>query len=123
MKGLATLLDAVAQMSSNSMRPCLLLVGDGPERSALESQAERLGISERVRFVGFVDDPGHFFNCMDLFVLPSLHEGVPLALLEAMGAGIPVVASAVGGIPEMIGDSGGGHGSSVLTPRWCGQPR
>ena len=105
-KGLATLLDAIAEMSSGSEQPCLLLVGDGPERPGLENRARRLGIAGRVHFVGFVDDLRPFFACMDLFALPSLHEGVPLALLEAMGAGVPVVAAAVGGIPEIIGDSG-----------------
>jgi glycosyltransferase involved in cell wall biosynthesis len=105
-KGLATLLDAVAQMSSGPQQPRLLLVGDGPERPALESRAQRLGISEHVRFTGFVNDPHPFFACMDLFAFPSLHEGVPLALLEALGTGIPVVAATVGGIPEIIGNSG-----------------
>ncbi len=105
-KGLTTLLDALAQMPSGSQQPYLLLVGDGPERLALENRAKGLAIAGRVGFVGFVEDARPFLTRMDLFALPSLHEGVPLALLEAMGAGVPVVAAAVGGIPEIIGDSG-----------------
>lgn len=104
-KGLATLLDAVAQIPTGPQQPCLLLVGDGSERPALEIRAQRLGIAGRVRFVGFVHNLRPYFDRMDIFALPSLHEGIPIALLEAMGAGIPVVAAKVGGIPEIIGDS------------------
>lgn len=104
-KGLTTLLDAVAEMSVGSQPLRVLLVGDGPERMALEARAERLGIKELVHFVGFVSNPESFLMDMDIFALPSLHEGIPMVLLEAFAAGVPVVASAVGGIPDMIGDS------------------
>ncbi|MGI0014865.1 MAG: glycosyltransferase, partial [Nitrososphaera sp.] len=104
-KGVSILLEAVAEMASNHFQPSLLLVGDGPERLVLEGKVRSLGISERVHFTGYVEDPRPFFSRMHLFALPSLHEGIPLALLEAMAAGIPVVAAAVGGIPEIIGSS------------------
>lgn len=107
-KGVTVLLDAIAQMPPGPRQPSLLLVGDGPERSALKSRAQLLGIAERVRFVGFVTDPHSYIAHMDLFALPSLHEGTPIALLEAMGAGVPVVAAAVGGIPEIIKDGEAG---------------
>ena len=106
-KGLSTLLNAVAEMAWTPP-PELLLVGDGPERASLELLAKSLGISERVRFQGFVENPRQFYNQMDLFALPSLHEGIPIALLEALAAGLPVVASSVGGIPQVIGPSGAG---------------
>jgi len=106
-KNLSTLLNAVAEMASTPP-PALLLVGDGPERASLEQLAKSLGIFERVRFQGFVENPRHFYNQMDVFALPSLHEGIPIALLEALGAGLPVVASAVGGIPQVMGASGAG---------------
>lgn len=106
-KGLSTLLKAVAQMVWIPS-PVLLLIGDGPERVSLELLAKTLGISERVHFQGFVEDARPFYKQMDLFALPSLHEGIPIALLEALGAGLPVVASAVGGIPQVLSSSGAG---------------
>lgn len=102
-KGLATLLDALAVMGSSPIRPRLLLVGDGPERAALERHAERLGIHSLIEFTGHVDDPSPCFQRMDVFAFPSLHEGVPIALLEAMAHCVPAVAASVGGIPELIG--------------------
>ena len=105
-KGLAILLKAVAQMSAVSRPLRVLLVGDGPERQELEALADRLGIRDLIRFVGFAPEPLIFLDEMDIFVLPSLHEGIPMALLEALASGIPVVAAAVGGIPGMIGDTG-----------------
>jgi glycosyltransferase involved in cell wall biosynthesis len=106
-KGLSTLLRAVAEMTWTPP-PTLLLIGDGPERASLEQLAESLGISQQVRFLGFVENTLPFYKQMDLFALPSHHEGIPMALLEALGAGLPVVASSVGGIPNVIGAPGVG---------------
>ncbi len=79
-----------------------MLVGDGPERGALESQVATLGLRDRVQFLGYRPDiPGLLAGC-DLFVLPSLYEGLPLSILEAMAAGKPVVATAIGGTDEVI---------------------
>lgn len=105
-KSVGTLLEALTHMPADSGQPTVLLVGDGPERAALTEHAKRLGIQTRVHFTGYVKDLSPFFARMDVFALPSLHEGAPMALLEAMAAGVPVVAAKVGGIPEMIGDSG-----------------
>jgi L-malate glycosyltransferase len=102
-KGLPTLLRALPQVQC-AAPPTLLLLGDGPDRASLETLASSLGISDRVRFMGFVDNPRQFHAQMDVFALPSLHEGIPIALLEALGAGLPVVASAVGGIPRIVSD-------------------
>ncbi len=106
-KGLDTLLDAFALLAagrtSRETPLELLLVGGGPEREALASHAETLGIGDRVRFAGEVADIAPWLARMDAFVFPSLREGVPIALLEAMGAGVPVVVAAVGGIPDVIG--------------------
>ena len=102
-KGLSTLLRAVAEMTWTP-RPTLLLAGDGPERAALEGLARSLGISERVCFLGFVENAWALYSRMDLFALPSHQEGIPMVLLEAMGTGLPVVASSVGGIPYVIKD-------------------
>ena len=89
-KGLTTLLHAVAQMSARSHRLRVLLVGEGPERVALETQARRLGIAKLVEFVGFIPDPQSFLLSLDIFALPSLHEGIPMVLLEAFAAEVPV---------------------------------
>lgn len=80
----------------------LLLVGDGPERPALERLAGELGVSGRTRFAGYQSQTQHYFSAMDLFALCSRHEGLPLALLEAWASGLPVVSSAVGGIPKVV---------------------
>lgn len=78
----------------------LVLVGDGPERAALEQQAAPL--RERVHFAGHQQDVWPYYFLADLFVLPSLTEGSPLVLFEALAAGTPVVATSVGGVPETI---------------------
>jgi glycosyltransferase involved in cell wall biosynthesis len=105
-KSVGTLLEALTHMGADRGQPTALLVGDGPERAALTEHAKRLGIQHRVQFAGYVEDLSPFLARMDVFALPSLHEGAPMALLEAMAAGVPGVAARVGGIPEMIGESG-----------------
>jgi glycosyltransferase involved in cell wall biosynthesis len=81
----------------------LLLAGDGADRAALELRAAPLG--DRVRFLGARRDVGRLLAAADLVVLPSDREGLPMAVLEAMAAGVPVVASAVGGLPRLGGDA------------------
>lgn len=83
----------------------ILIVGDGPERNELEDLADRKGIKEGIIFAGFQSDVENWLPAVDAFVLPSLTEGTPMSLLEAMACGIPVVASAVGGVPLVV-DSG-----------------
>jgi glycosyltransferase involved in cell wall biosynthesis len=79
-----------------------VLVGDGPERPALETQVRTLGLEDRVIFLGFRDDVPDLLACCDLHVLPSVFEGLGLSLIESMAAGKPVVASAIGGIDEVV---------------------
>ena len=86
-----------------------MLVGDGPSRVGLEVEASRLvslGLLRAgdVRFEGWRADPWACLGAADLLALPSLREGLPLALLEAMAAGVPVVATRVGGVPEALDD-------------------
>jgi glycosyltransferase involved in cell wall biosynthesis len=100
-KAHGVLLDAVAS------RPELtglhvLVIGDGELRGALERQSERLALSARVHFAGARRDLGNVLAAVDLFVMPSLWEGLPLSLVLAMGAGLPVIASRVAGIPEVV---------------------
>jgi glycosyltransferase involved in cell wall biosynthesis len=105
-KGHADLLEALARMPRlTGAQPIeLLLVGDGPERAPLESLAARLQLSAQVRFLGHRDSVRIFYSLADVFALPSHSEGSPNVLLEAIEAGAPVVATAVGGVPEMVSD-------------------
>jgi len=80
----------------------LVIVGDGPLRKDLEESARRLGLETSVIFTGQQDQSFDFMNMMDIFVLPSLHEGIPMVVLEALALKRPVVATRVGGIPEVI---------------------
>jgi glycosyltransferase involved in cell wall biosynthesis len=81
-----------------------LLAGDGPLRPRLEKQVKRLKIEQYVDFLGFRSDVADLLNAADIYVLPSLSEGMPMGLLEAMVLGCPVVASSVDGVPEIIQD-------------------
>ncbi len=98
-KGHRFLLQAAAMLPS-----VLVIVGEGPERQALESQARALGLEQRIVFTGQQRDPAPFYAMADVFALPSLSEGSPNVLLEAMSARIPIVATAVGGVPETVVD-------------------
>ncbi len=80
----------------------LLLVGDGPMREELGELARSLGIDRAVHFAGYQSRPEQFLGAMDVFALTSRMEGLPLAVLEAWAAGLPVVCSAVGGVPDLI---------------------
>ena len=100
-KGVDVLLAAYAALAS---RECteLWIAGDGPERAALESAAARLGVGERVRFLGHRSDVPDLLEACDVFVLPSRLEGLGVAALEAMARSRPVIASAVGGLAETV---------------------
>lgn len=101
-KGQKYLLEAFAEVRQNFPQVRLLLIGDGPARTELQILAEKLKISDSVHFAGFRTDIGPLLQIMDVFVLSSLWEGLPLALLEALSYGLPVVATAVDGVPEII---------------------
>lgn len=108
-KGQDVLLEAVARLPAGGDRPLtLVLVGDGAARADLEAQARRLGIDARVRFLGWRDDPHACLGAADAVVLPSRTEGLPLALLEAMAARRPVVATRVGGVPDALAEGAAG---------------
>jgi len=101
-KGHAILLDATRILQASIGNVALVLVGDGPLRKDLEANAKRLGLEKSVIFAGQQDQSYDFMNMMDVFVLPSLHEGIPMVVLEALALQRPVVATRVGGIPEVI---------------------
>ena len=103
-KGLDVLLRAAVHVPDGQF----VLAGEGPERPRLEAEAEKLGILDRVLFLGLRDDVPELLAASDVFVLPSLYEGSSLAVLEAMAAGKPVVSSAIGGTDELIVDGESG---------------
>jgi len=101
-KGLDFLLEAASKIYSKYTEAKLVIIGDGPCRNMLEQQTIDLGISEKVIFTGFRDDVPELLSAMDIFVSSSLFEAFPMVILEAMSMSKPVVATNVGGIPEMI---------------------
>jgi glycogen(starch) synthase len=103
-KGVGTLVEAAGLLEDPGAQ--ILLVGDGPERKALERESERIGVADRLHFVGFFAHerlPAVLAHA-DLLVLPSLYEELGTVLLEAMQAALPIVASKTGGIPDVIED-------------------
>ena len=104
-----TLLEAAHRLQGSVPPPHLLIVGDGPERAKIEETIRTLGLVESVTLAGQVSSAEPYYGIADICVLSSLSEGSPNALLEAMAAGVPVVATAVGGVPEMVS-----HGESAL---------
>ena len=85
----------------------LVIVGDGPERAMVETTIHELGISDNVLLAGVQSDIPQWLRLFDVFVLPSRREGVPLAILEAMSCGLPIVATDVGGVSEVVDQSAG----------------
>src|SRR6185295_3124444 len=105
-KDLGTLIEAASEVSA--VAPIVILVvGDGPERARLESLAATRGLASRVRFLGHRDDARRCLAACDAYVNCSVSEGVSLTILEAMAASLPIVATAVGGTPEVIDASCG----------------
>lgn len=107
-KNHALLIRAAAELIAGGQDVELRLAGEGPEREALESLAESLGIGSRVRLPGYVADIPGFLEQLDAFVLPSRSEAHPNALLEAMACGLPCVATRVGGVPEVLDNGNAG---------------
>jgi glycosyltransferase involved in cell wall biosynthesis len=112
-KGLDVLLHAWARrQQADDAQGTLVIAGEGPERGNLEQLASSLGIAGSVVLPGTVTDVASFYRMLDVFVLSSVSEGLPMALLEAMAAGLPIVATLVGGVPDALN-----HGEAgVLVP-------
>jgi L-malate glycosyltransferase len=94
----------------------VLLVGDGPEEEAIKDQINQLGLEQNVRMLGYMEDVREILAAIDLFVLPSEHEAFGRAVVEAMLMEKPVIATAVGGLPELISPDTG-----LLVPAGCPQ--
>jgi glycosyltransferase involved in cell wall biosynthesis len=108
-KGQAYLLRACAAVARAFPDFVLLVAGRGEQLGSLEEEARSLGIGGNVKFLGFREDVPSLLQAMDVFVLPSVSEGLPLSILEAMALRKPVVASNVGGIPEVVKDGVTGY--------------
>ena len=106
-KGIYQLLDAFREVVARHPQAVLVMAGDGPERQRAETWAATHGLADKVQFPGYLegDEKARLLLDSDIFALPSYHgEGCPVALLEAMGAGLPVVVTPVGGIPDIVRD-------------------
>jgi colanic acid/amylovoran biosynthesis glycosyltransferase len=114
-KGHVLLVEALGRMADDGDQAHVVIVGEGPERPLLELLAGDLGVSDRLTLPGAVgqDEIGSWFREADLFCLPSLAEGVPIVLMEAMASGLPVVAPRLMGIPELVED---GLSGTLVTP-------
>lgn len=111
-KGHTVLLDAVAQLKTGEPQAICAFAGDGPLRTELEQKAQQLGIGQQVRFLGVREDINELLLAADVFVQPSLWEGLSLALLEALLAGLPVLATRVEGVVDVVEDGD----SALLVP-------
>ena len=107
-KNHAGLLEAFSLVLKRHPNCCLKLIGDGDLREAVERQAETLSIRDKVFFLGSQSSVHPFLQEADLFLLPSKFEGMPMTIIEAMGTGLPIVATAVGGVPDMLRDQESG---------------
>ncbi len=108
LKGIEYLLRASARLKQEFPALEVQIAGTGPELKELQAEVSRLGLEGRVRFLGWIEDVGSVLSSWDVFVMPSLEEGFPIAALNAMAAGLPVVATKVGGVPELIEDGSSG---------------
>jgi glycosyltransferase involved in cell wall biosynthesis len=107
-KGIAQFIDMAAQVAAEHPRARFLIVGDGSLRPQLEAQAMRLQVADKVIVTGWRSDVPQLVAAMDVFVMPSLFEGGPTSVLEAMAMRKPVVATSVGMVPEVVEDGRSG---------------
>ncbi len=113
-KGVRVLIDALAALSDSGRDLEAVIIGDGPLRAELEAEAADRGLGDAIRFAGYLsqDAVAEELRRADIFVLPSFAEGVPVVLMEAMASGLPVVATQVGGVSELVDH----QESGLLTP-------
>lgn len=113
-KGVRTLLDGFNAVLSECPGACLVLVGDGPDRSLFEIRTRELGLDGSVTFLGNCDDVAAIYPAFDIYAQPSYTEGISLTMLEASSCALPVVATRVGGTPEIVVD---GETGLLVPPR------
>jgi glycosyltransferase involved in cell wall biosynthesis len=103
-KRLPDLLRSFAQLLERGIEATLCLVGDGPDREAVEQLASQLGVTRNVLFVGYQRDVAPYYAFFDALALPSANEGTPVVAIESLAAGRPVVATRVGGVEDVVSD-------------------
>lgn len=103
-KGLTFLINAMKQVSKDHPDAICIIIGDGEETSALHLKIKESGLENTVFLTGYIEDASDYLKAFNIFVLPSLKEGLPYAILEAGCASLPVVATTVGGVPEIVED-------------------
>ena len=111
-KGFSYLIDALSILLEQGRNLRLLLLGEGGQRGFLETKIAKLGLGEHVRMPGYLLDAARYLRLFNVLVIPSLTEGLPITVLEAMRAGVPIAASRVGGIPNVLED----QTSAMLVP-------
>jgi glycosyltransferase involved in cell wall biosynthesis len=114
-KGHRLLVDAVHSIHAQGFPAKLVIIGEGPEREALQQKIGELGLEFHVLLPGYREYASRYLPFFDAFVLPSLTEGLPITILEAMRAGVPIVSTTVGGVPEVLQQ--GRAGILVPAPR------
>ncbi len=120
-KDYGVLLRAVQAAAGLVPSLALALIGDGPERGPLEVSARQLGIADRVRFLGWRHDVADLLPLLDVFVMTSRHEGLPLVVLEAMASGVPVLTTPVGDLREVVVEGATGGFFHIGDPAALGQ--
>jgi glycosyltransferase involved in cell wall biosynthesis len=110
-KGVPILIDAIARLADTYPDLILRLVGDGPDRKALEAEVAKRGLQDRIVFLGYKSqaDVAEELAQTDVFVLPSFAEGVPVVLMEAMSSQVPVLTTRIAGVPELVEDGVSGR--------------
>jgi glycosyltransferase involved in cell wall biosynthesis len=98
------ILVAFKRLRDSGVDAVLCLVGDGPDRPQLEQRAHELGVIRDTVFLGYQEDVAPFYSAFDALILPSSNEGTPVSAIEALAAGRPVVATRVGGVPDVVRD-------------------
>lgn len=126
MKGHKDLLKSISKLGDIQQKLKVLFIGDGPYKKQLVRLTRKLGLENKIVFTGFRDDIAELLSASDLFVLPSYSEGLPISVLEAMSVGLPVIATDVGGMREIITDGETGYlvpakdvDALAMTIRWC----
>ena len=112
-KNFSLFLEVAAEVGARFPQAIFVIAGEGPDRAALEELSQKLGIASRVRFLGFVKEMPELYQSLDLMLLTSHFEGTPLTILEAMATGVPVVASHVDGVGDVLAD---GRDSLLVPP-------
>lgn len=113
-KGLPHLIQALFLLKQKRVTFSCIIIGSGEDKEAIQTMIIKNGLRDSVFLAGFIDDASSYLRCFDIFVLPSLKEGLPYVLLEAMEAGLPLIGTSVGGIPDIIHD---GKNGLIIPPK------